>query len=440
MPLRSTSLLLFLAFCCLNSCQKQATETSDSRPGQPNILFIFADDLGYGDLGSYGNDSVQTPTLDSLAEAGLLLENHYTVHPICSPARAALLTGIIPARFGLTGVLFPKASSGLPDSIATMPEVLQTGGYRTAMIGKWHLGTDSTFLPTSQGFDSYFGIPYSNDMEPLIYMQDDQVLDEAVSQSKITQRYTQEAVNVIRNQSEQPLFLYLAHSMPHIPIEIDREDSRTGTKSRYLEAVEGLDRSTRSLLNGLRREGMLENTIIIFTSDNGPWLGKADQSGSAGMLREGKFSSFEGGCKVPAIVAGPGITPGRASGPVSLMDWFPTLCAAAGVTAPRNLDGQSLSPLFAAQEVERRPVWFFEDSDKIQAVRKGKWKLKQAHPGTEWANLPEHGPLLFDLEADPGEQRDLSSEHPRIAGELAWMIDSMQATLPDSIELHFGFW
>lgn len=415
-------------------------EPSESRSGKPNVLFIFADDLGYGDLGSYGNDNVQTPILDSLAEAGLLLENHYTVHPICSPARAALLTGLIPARFGLTRVLFPKASSGLPDSIATLPEVLQTGGYRTAMIGKWHLGTDSAFLPTSQGFDHYFGIPYSNDMEPLIYMQDAQVLDEALIQSKITERYTQEALKIIRQETEKPLFLYLAHSMPHIPIEIDREDSKTGTKSRYLEAVEALDRSTASLLEGLRKEKLLDNTIVIFTSDNGPWLGQGDQSGSAGLLREGKFSSFDGGCKVPAIVVGPGFSTGSISAPVSLMDWFPTLCAAAGVPVPAELDGRDINSLFHDEDLSPDPIWYFEDSEQIQAVRQGSWKLKLPHPGTEWTGLAPHGTMLFNLDHDPSEAVNLAKEKPEKVRELAQLIDSMQTELPDSIELHFGFW
>jgi arylsulfatase A-like enzyme len=308
------------------------------------------------------------------------------------------------------------------------------------MIGKWHLGTDSAFLPTSQGFDRYFGIPYSNDMEPLIYMQDNSVLSDSVYQWQITERYTQEALKIIRQETEKPLFLYLAHSMPHIPIEIDRSDPETGNKSRYLEAVEALDRSTASLLEGLRKEKLLDNTIVIFTSDNGPWLGQGDQSGSAGLLREGKFSSFDGGCKVPAIVVGPGIPTGRVSAPVSLMDWFPTLCAAAGVPAPAELDGRDINPLLHDEDLSPDPIWYFEDSEQIQAVRQGSWKLKLPHPGTEWTGLIPHGTMLFNLDHDPSEAVNLAKEKPEKVRALAQLIDSMQTELPDSIELHFGFW
>ena len=411
----------------------------------PNIVFILADDLGYGDLGCFGGTQVRTPHIDSLARTGQRWTQHYSVHAVCTPARAAFLTAAYPARVGLTGVLFPAARGGLDTATTTIAEVLRHAGYATGCVGKWHLGRRAEFLPTRHGFDRYFGIPYSNDMEPLVYLRDTTVVDSAVDLSANVDRYTAEAIDFIRANAANPFFLYLPHTMPHVPIETaERFVGSTGF-GRYADCVAELDASTGSIVRELRRLGIDHNTLLVFTSDNGPWLGYGDgsQSGSAGPLRMGKFSAYEGGVRVPTVVRWPGtIEPGEVETPTSFLDWGPSFAALADTVWPGTTDGLDVSGLLRGEPVPvKRPIALYDHAgDSIAALRLGKWKLKRPVVDTTWYGLAPHGTLLFDLTEDPGEQVDRATAHPGIVARLEATIDSIEAAVGGAPKVHSGFW
>ncbi|MDZ4700813.1 MAG: sulfatase, partial [Rhodothermales bacterium] len=421
-----------------------------SPAGPPNIVIIFADDLGYGDLGVYGHPTIHTPNLDRMAAEGMKFTQFYAAASVCTPSRAGLLTGRLPVRSGMAGetrrVLFPDSKLGLPAEEITLAEALKESGYATAAIGKWHLGHLPAYLPTANGFDYYFGIPYSNDMDRVVggewqdpfwepkseywnvpLMRDEEIIEQPADQTTITRRYTEEAIQFIQEHRDGPFFVYLAHSMPHVPLFTSDAFAGASRRGLYGDVIEELDWSVGQVLNTLRQEGLAENTLVFFTSDNGPWLVFDTHGGSAGLLRGGKGMTWEGGMREPSLAWWPGtIAPGQVSTALtSTMDYFTTALELAGrdVPADRVIDGRSLLPILRGDtDREIRDTYFFYRGTTLQAVRKGSWK---AHYITRWEyeaddqRMEHNPPMLFNLDEDPSEQYDRAALHPEILADLA---------------------
>lgn len=434
---------------------------------EPNVVIIFADDLGYGDLGVYGHPTIRTPNLDRMAAEGIKFTQFYAAAPLCTPSRAALLTGRLPIRSGMAsdvnGVLFPDSVNGLPEREITIAEALKQRGYATAAIGKWHLGHRPQYLPLNNGFDYYFGIPYSNDMNgtfsgdrfapfrnPKIeswnvpLMRNNEIIERPAEQNTITRRYTEEAIQFIREHKDGPFFVYLAHNLPHVPLF--RSGSFAGVSERglYGDVVQEIDWSAGRIMQTLKDEGLAENTLLLFTSDNGPWLLYEAQGGSAGLLRDGKGTTWEGGMREPAIAWWPGtIAAGRVeTAVVSTMDVFPTVLALAGADLPRDrvIDGRNILPLLTGESdsVPDDPLFYYNGA-QLYAVREGPWK---AHFVTKRAyrrdlELTRHDPpLLFNLDVDPSEQYDVAAEHPEVVARLVAAAAAHKAALepyPDQL-------
>lgn len=435
------------------------TQALSCRPSKdagnpPNIIVIFCDDLGYGDLGVFGHPTIRTPNLDRMAAQGKKWTNFYSACSVCTPSRAALLTGRLPIRSGMCSdknrVLFPDSTGGIPESEITLAEALKTVGYSTMCIGKWHLGHHPRYLPTRNGFDSYFGIPYSNDMDgmgiknafadpkseywnvPL--MKDEEIIERPAIQETLTRRYTEEALKFIQNHTKKPFFLYLAHTFPHVPLFRGETFAGRSLRGLFGDVVEEIDWSTGRILDTLRRLELDRNTLVIFTSDNGPWLSYRQQGGSAGLLRGGKGSTFEGGMREPTLFYWPGrIEPGVEMGMGATLDIFPTCCAAAGAKFPsdRMMDGFDLSPTLFGNDPSPRQIMFFYRGTRIFAVRKGSYK---AHfvtrsgygPDSEVLHSP---PLLYNLEHDPSEKYDISEHHPAVLKDITASIEKHRATV-----------
>jgi arylsulfatase A len=413
---------------------------------RPNIVVIFADDLGYGDLGLYGHPTIRTPNLDRMAAEGIKLTQFYTAASVCTPSRAGLLTGRLPVRSGMAGdrsrVLFPNSTGGLPQSEITIAEALKERGYATAAIGKWHLGHLPEFLPRRHGFDLYYGIPYSNDMEsvprgdpPLPLMRNDEIIEQPADQTTLTRRYTEVAIDFMRANRDRPFFLYLPHTFPHVPLYASEAFRGKSPRGLYGDVVEEMDWSVGRILEALRELGIAERTLVVFTSDNGPWLTQALDGGSAGLLREGKGSTWEGGMRVPAIAWWPGtIAPARVSHALATtMDIFPTALAMAGGVPPsdREMDGVSLLPLLRGERDEVRETVFFYRGTRLFAVRKGPWKghfFTQSGYGGGPAQT--HEPLaLYRLDQDPSEAHDVAADHPQVVADLLAEAERHRATL-----------
>jgi arylsulfatase A len=422
----------------------------------PNIVIIFADDLGYGDLGVQGHPTIRTPHIDRLASEGKRFTDFYAA-PVCSPSRAALLTGRYPVRSGLygrRGVLFPESKGGLPADEVTIAEVLRERGYATAHIGKWHLGVHAGSTPNDQGFDLSLGIPYSNDMDsnegvtradamsadppvdgwnvPLI--RNGKIIERPADQRTLTQRYTAEALNFISRNKEKPFFLYFAHTFPHVPVFASPEFHGKSLRGRYGDTVEELDWSVGEVIKRLQEDGHAGNTLVVFTSDNGPWLTQGLQGGSAGMLREGKATTWEGGMRVPAIAWWPGrIAHGVVHDPANTMDLLPTVAALAAAHLPddREFDGIDLAPvLFREEALPERPFFYYRGSE-LAACRIGKYK---AHFSTQtgYSGVPPEThspPLLFNLELDPGETTEIGAAHPEVIAQIEAAVAAHKAAL-----------
>ena len=406
----------------------------------PNIIVVFADDLGYGDLGCYGAEKIRTPNLDRMAREGMRFTDFYCSAAVCSPSRAGLLTGRYHIRMGINTVFFPQSKDGLEISETSIARLLKERGYATACIGKWHLGHLPEYLPTRHGFDAYFGLPYSNDMfvekrgdPPLPLLRGETIIEQPADQRTLTQRYTEEAVRFIGEHRHQPFFLYLAHNMPHVPLHVSPAFARKSQGGLYGDVIEEIDWGVGEILNALRDTGLDENTLMIFTSDNGPWLVKSEHGGSAGPLREGKGSTFEGGMRVPCVMRFPGhIKAGRVErGIAGTLDFLPTFVHLAGGAPPegRILDGEDISEVLLGTGKRAREEFHYFHQGQHQAFRSGKWKLKRPFKGQVYGKSVEHPVLLFDLEADSGEQNNLAEAYPDRVADMQQRMDAFWASL-----------
>jgi len=443
-----------LAGVALPGCTEPARESSKyNHTRKPNFVIIFCDDLGYGDLGCFGSQKHRTPNIDNMAAEGTRLTSFYVTSGVCTPSRASLMTGCYPRRVNLhrtkrgEWVLFPTAPDGLNPNEITIAEVLKQAGYATACIGKWHLGDQPQFLPTRQGFDYYFGIPYSNDMgerkdrgwPPLPLLRNETVIEAPVDQNTITRRYTSEAVNFITQNKDRPFFLYLPHTMPHDPHHSSEKFRGKSANGPYGDAVEEIDFSTGQILNTLNKLRIDDRTLVIFTSDNGA---AKNYPGSNAPLSGHKGSTWEGGMRVPCVARWPGKIPPRKTCDelASTIDLLPTFAKLAATTAPtdRIIDGRDIWPLLSGGPGAKSPheAFYYYYTDQLHAVRSGPWKLHlPLSPKIGgWRGKPDHTPpFLYDVrvDQDPGEIKDLAKQHPDIVKRLTALAQKAAKDLGD---------
>jgi len=450
------SLLVFLSI--ESAKQLQAAE----KRTPPNIVVIFTDDQGYADVGCFGAKGFETPNLDRMAREGMRFTDFYVAQAVCSASRAALLTGCYSNRVGILGALGPSSRHGISDREKTIAQVLKPRGYATAIYGKWHLGHHPKFLPTRHGFDEYFGLPYSNDMWPfhptakfpdLPLLENEKIVKPKVTpadQRNLTTWYTEHAVDFIGRNKDRPFFLYVAHNMPHVPLHVSDKFKGKSKQGLYGDVLMEIDWSVGQILAALKKHGIDEKTLVLFTSDNGPWLSYGNHAGSAGPLREGKGTTWDGGQREACIMRWPGHIP---AGSVckelaATIDILPTVAHLAGAPLPQHkIDGLDIRPLMLGKEGAKSPheSYFFYWGRHLQAVRSGKWKLHFPHPYRTLAGRPggkDGKPArysdarielaLFDLENDIGEKKNVAAEHPDVVARLKKLADAMRADLGDS--------
>ncbi len=445
---------------------------SDRKTSLPNVVIIFTDDQGYGDLGTYGATGLETPHLDQLAAQGMRFTNFYSGQPVCSASRAGLLTGCYPNRIGISGALFPYSEVGLNPNEITIAEMLKEKGYATAIFGKWHLGHHKKFLPLQHGFDEYTGVPYSNDMWPvkldgskastdtrkgkfpdLPIMEGNEIKETITSlsdQDKLTTLYTEKAVDFINRNKDNPFFVYVPHSMPHIPLGVSDKFRGKSEQGLYGDVIMEIDWSAGQIMNALKANGLEENTIVIFNTDNGPWLNYGNHGGSSGGLREGKTTSWEGGQRVPCIVRWPGNIPAGVvcNQLASSIDFFPTLASIVNADLPEHkIDGVNIMELwkgnFSAKP--RDEIYYYYGKNNLNAVRKDKWKLVFPHTYRSYeATVPSNDGVggkrisvkldsmeLYNMMRDEGERYNVIGLYPEKVAELMKVADRARADLGD---------
>ena len=415
----------------------------------PNYIVIFVDDMGYGDLGVYGNPTISTPHLDKMAYEGQKWTQFYSAASVCTPSRAALLTGRLPVRSGMASsknpVLFPNSLSGLPATELTLAEKLKEKNYKTAIVGKWHLGHTKNYLPNNHGFDYYFGIPYSNDMDKINnnnywseyenkelssdsynvpLMENFDIIERPVDQTTITSRYVDKTLQLINNYKNDNFFIYLSHNLPHIPLYASKRFLGKSKRGLYGDVIEEIDYGVGLIINELKKLNLDKKTIVVFTSDNGPWLVYKSHSGSAGLLRNGKGTTWEGGVRVPTIFWGANIKPGIINEIGSTLDIYTTFLALAKIETQKNMivDGYDLSETLLRKKESQRDEMFFYKGDELFAVRLGDFKLHLKT--TDWFKEPKkhNPPLLFNLNIDPSEKFNISSKNPEKVKEILELI------------------
>jgi len=443
----------------------------DSRP--PNIVIIFIDDMGYADIGPFTDElpGYETPHIDRMASEGRIFTDFHVTQAVCSASRAGLLTGCYNVRVGIQGALNPKAKHGLHADEVTLAEICKQRDYATACIGKWHLGHHEKFLPLQHGFDEYYGLPYSNDMwpyhpnvshlpekkrrkrwPPLPLIEQNEIVDPEVTpedQARLTTEYTKRSVEFIEKNKNRPFFLYLAHTMVHVPLFVSEKFAGKTSRGLFGDVVTELDWSVGRILAALREHNLEENTLVIFTSDNGPWLNYGDHAGSAGPLREGKGTMFEGGCRVPTVMWWPGQIPAdtQCDKVAMTIDILPTVANLVEAKLPEHkIDGKDIWPLIAGQPDAESPhkAYYLYYKKQLQAVRMGRWKLHFPHSyrhyileeagcgGKPGCTETRHIDLsLFDLEEDIGETQDVKDQHPEIVDEMSRLADRMREELGD---------
>jgi arylsulfatase A-like enzyme len=422
----------------------------------PNVVMIYVDDMGYGDVGCYDNKLIRTPNIDKLAADGVRFTDFYVAQAVCSASRTALLTGCYPNRVGILGALGPASKIGIHDRETTIAQMLKTRGYATAIFGKWHLGHHPQFLPTRHGFDEYLGLPYSNDMWPkhptakfpdLPLIEGEKTIELNPDQSQLTTRYTEHAVAFVEKHKDRPFFLYLAHSMPHVPLGVSDKFRGTSKAGLYGDVIEELDWSVGQVVAAIHKHGLDNDTLVMFASDNGPWLSYGNHGGTAGPFREGKGTSFEGGIREPFIARWPGQIPAGTvcHEPAMTIDILPTLAKLCGAEPPKlPIDGKDISELLTHPTTAKSPqeAYFIYWGRELQAVRAGKWKLHFPH---EYQALKSAGAdgkpgryekrklelSLFDLDADVGETKNVAGAHPDVVARLTALADRVRADIGD---------
>lgn len=461
---------LFLLSAAVPIALAEQVTTSERKP---NIIVIYIDDMGYADIGPFfgkGSDKgYTTPNLDRMAGEGTKFTSFYSAQAVCSASRAAILTGCYPNRIGITGALMPHAKVGISKDETTLAEVCKSQGYATACFGKWHLGDAREFLPCQHGFDEYFGLPYSNDMTPagaphgvsnqrkgypdLPLLSQNTVVNPAVddaAQDQLTTWYTEHAVDFIHRHKDRPFFLYLPHSMVHVPLHVSEKFRGKSKRGPFGDAVEELDWSVGQVLDALKKDGLDENTLVVFSSDNGPWLCFGDHAGSAAPLREGKGTSWDGGVRVPTLMRWPGRIPaGRAcDAPLMTIDLLPTVARLIGAKPPeRKIDGLDITDAVTGK-TDASPhdvLAFYYNRNDLQALRSDRWKLelprayntldgKPAGTGgkmTPYAQRKVAQAELYDLDADPGQTRDVAVQNPQVMEKLMEYVERFRADLGD---------
>jgi arylsulfatase A-like enzyme len=463
----SILLLLFISCTNLTSDDKQSMNKNSTKP---NIIIIFTDDQGYQDLSCFGSPDIQTPHLDKMANEGIKLTNFYAAQAVCSASRACLLTGCYPNRIGIHGAFMPNSKEGLHTDETTIAEMLKENGYRTGIFGKWHLGDNPEFMPTKQGFDTYFGIPYSGDMWPLhpeqgtvfnfgplpLY-ENETIIDTLTDQSSLTTQITERSVEFISKNKDKPFFLYIAHPQPHVPLYVSDKFKGKSSRGLYGDVIMEIDWSVGQVLAALKQYNIDDNTLVIFTSDNGPWLNYGEHSGSALPLREGKGTALEGGQREPCIISYPGkIKPGRIiNTPMMAIDILPTVAEITGSKLPKTkIDGKSVWNIWTG-ETEQSPhqaYFFYYKVNELHGVRYGKWKLYFPHSyrslnGREGGkgglpvaydnNTIDHIEL-YDLSKDISETKNVVDQYPEVVTQIEILANNMRAELGDKLNNQNG--
>jgi arylsulfatase A len=458
---------LTTAALAIPGCGGQLRQASGGKSAdKPNVVIIFCDDVGYADIGVFGAKGYETPNLDRMASEGVKFTDFYAAASSCTPSRAALMTGCYPQRVGLPNVIGPKAKIGISDQEQTIAEVLKPLGYATACYGKWHMGHHPKFLPTRHGFDEYFGLPYSNDMWPkhptnksfpdLPLIEGERTIEYNPDQTQLTTWYTERSVRFIEKNKDLPFFLYLPHSMAHVPLFVSDKFKGKSEQGLYGDVMMEIDWSVGQILSTLKRLDIDEKTLVIFCSDNGPWLSYGDHSGVAKPLREGKGTSFDGGQREPTVMRMPGKIPAGTvcNEPASTMDILPTIAKLTGAELPsHHIDGKDIWPLMTGVPGAKSPheAFFYYRGFALEAVRSGKWKLhlphsyrtlagRQGGTGGQPAKYEQGkiGQALFDLENDIGEQHDVSARHPAVVKRLMTLADEMRQDIGDSAQKMTG--
>jgi len=471
-PLAAIAFVLAAAFL-LQGSKPAASNTPATTP--PNVIIIFCDDLGYGDIGKYGATQFTTPNIDKLANEGMMFTQFYAAEAVCSASRAALLTGCYSNRISIFNALSPSAKNGLSNQEMTIAEMLKEKKYTTAAFGKWHLGWQKQFLPLQHGFDEYLGLPYSNDMWPVDYdgkpitdttdrriknpplplIQGNEKIKTIATledQATLTTLYTEKAVDFIARNKARPFFLYLAHSMPHVPIAASAKFKGKSQQGLYGDVIEEIDWSVGEITKALTQYRLDKNTLIIFTSDNGPWLNFGNHAGSTGGLREGKGTSWEGGQKEPCVMRWPGVIP---AGVVcnklsSTIDLLPTIAAITGGQLPgHKIDGVNIMPLLKNEPAAepRKTFYYYYGNNQLEAVRSGNWKLVLPHIGRTYEGFApgmnghagatnerrQYELGLYDLRRDPGERYDVKNVYPDIVTALQQLAEEAREDMGDAV-------
>jgi len=470
--MRASLLLTTSHRICLLVIAVSISEVVVAADRLPNFVIIFMDDMGYADIGPFGAEGYETPHLNQMAEEGRIFTDFYVTQAVCSASRAGLITGCYNVRVGIRGALGPKAQVGLHEDEVTIAEICKQKDYATACYGKWHLGHHHKFLPMQHGFDDYFGLPYSNDMWPyhpnvrhlpmeqrlkrwphLPLIDGNEVVNAEVTpkdQEQLTTQYTERAISFIEDHKDEPFLVYLPHSMVHVPLYVSDKFRGKSNRGLFGDVMMEVDWSVGQILDTLRKHRLDEDTLVIFTSDNGPWLSYGDHCGSAGPLREGKGTMFDGGCRESCVMWWPGTIPAgsRCSEPAMTIDILPTIAELIGANLPEHtIDGQNIWPLISGKENATSPhdAYYFYYGNQLQAIRSGRWKLHFPHQYRTMAGRPGGtggtptkysqatiGRELFDLETDIGEKTNVADQHPDVVTRLSELGAKMREELGDN--------
>ncbi len=462
--IRTISSLLIISMLSVG-CKEKSIQAAKENNTQPNIVLIFTDDQGYRDVGVFGADDIATPNLDQMAADGIKLTNYYSAQAVCSASRAGILTGCYPNRIGIHNAMMPNSNKGLHPSETTLAEMLKENGYATGIFGKWHLGDHPDFLPTKHGFDEYFGIPYSNDMWPLHPQQgpifnfgplplfeNEIVIDTLTDQTNLNTQITEHSVDFIHRNKENPFFLYVPHPQPHVPLFVSDKFKGKSNRGLYGDVIMEIDWSVGQILEALKTNGLEENTVVIFTSDNGPWLAYGNHAGSALPFREGKGTAWEGGQREPFIMRYPGkLKAGEViDTPVMAIDMLPTIAEITDSELPiKTIDGKSAWKVFTGERKEspQKAYFFYYRVNELFGVRYGKWKMYFPHtyrtmdgqePGKD--GLPGAYRMveledieLYDLESDGSETKNVADENQEVVAKIKVLANDMRHRLGDSL-------